>query len=101
MGAAVVRKLAADGYDVAVLSSSGKGEALANEFDGLGITGSNQSVGDLERLVEATIEHPAAAVNRLTSWALEAGVELDSLSMSQASLEDVYLALTEHDGEAQ
>jgi ABC-2 type transport system ATP-binding protein len=53
------------------------------------------------RLVEATIEHPAAAVNRLTSWALEAGVELDSLSMSQASLEDVYLALTEHDGEAQ
>ena len=56
MGAAVVRKLAADGYDVAVLSSSGKGEALANEFDGLGITGSNQSVGDLERLVEATIE---------------------------------------------
>jgi NAD(P)-dependent dehydrogenase (short-subunit alcohol dehydrogenase family) len=56
MGAAVVRKLAADGYGVAVLSSSGRGEALANEFDGLGITGSNQSVGDLTRLVEATIE---------------------------------------------
>ena len=56
MGAAVVRKLAADGYNVAVLSSSGKGEPLANELDGLGITGSNQSVGDLERLVEATIE---------------------------------------------
>ena len=56
MGAAVARKLAADGYNVAVLSSSGKGEALANEFDGLGITGSNQSVGDLARLVEATIE---------------------------------------------
>ena len=56
MGAAVVRTLAADGYAVAVLSSSGKGEALANELGGLGITGSNQSVGDLERLVEATIE---------------------------------------------
>jgi len=56
MGAAVVRKLVADGYDVAVLSSSGKGEALANEFDGLGITGSNQSVGDLERLIDAAIE---------------------------------------------
>ena len=56
MGAAVVRKLAADGYNVAVLSSSGKGEALANELDGLGITGSNQSVDDIERLVEETIE---------------------------------------------
>jgi ABC-2 type transport system ATP-binding protein len=53
------------------------------------------------RLVEATIERPAAALNRLTSWALDAGVELDSLSVSQASLEDVYLALTDHDGEAQ
>lgn len=50
------------------------------------------------RLVEATIDHPAAAVNRLTNWALEAGVELDSLSVSRASLEDVYLALTEDDG---
>jgi len=56
MGAAVVRKLAADGYAVAVLSSSGKGEALADELGGLGITGSNQSVGDLERLVEAVIK---------------------------------------------
>ena len=56
MGAAVVRTLAADGYNVAVLSSSGKGEALANELDGLGITGSNQSVDDIERLVETTIE---------------------------------------------
>ena len=56
MGAAVVRKLAADGYAVAVLSSSGKGEALADELGGLGVTGSNQSVGDLERLVEAAIK---------------------------------------------
>ena len=55
MGAAVVRTLAADGYAVAVLSSSGKGEALADELGGLGVTGSNQSVGDLGRLVDATI----------------------------------------------
>ena len=41
MGAAVVRTLAADGYAVAVLSSSGKGEALANELGGIGVTGSN------------------------------------------------------------
>jgi len=47
------------------------------------------------RLVEATIDHSAVAVHRLTGWALEAGVELDSLSVSRASLEDVYLSLTE------
>ena len=42
MGAAVARKLAAEGYRVAILSSSGKGEALAQELGGLGVTGSNQ-----------------------------------------------------------
>ncbi len=46
------------------------------------------------RLVEATIDHPTAAVHRLTGWALEAGVELESLAVHRASLEDVYLALT-------
>lgn len=51
MGAAAARKLAAEGYAVAILSSSGKGEALAQELDGFGITGSNQSTEDLERLV--------------------------------------------------
>ncbi|MGB5381963.1 MAG: SDR family oxidoreductase [Acidimicrobiia bacterium] len=56
MGAAVVRTLAADGYAVAVLSSSGKGEALADELGGLGITGSNRSPDDLERLVDLTMD---------------------------------------------
>ncbi|SFI33942.1 SDR family oxidoreductase [Methylobacterium brachiatum] len=51
MGAAAARKLAAEGYAVAILSSSGKGEALAQELGGFGITGSNQSTQDLERLV--------------------------------------------------
>ena len=55
MGAAVARRLAADGYRVAVLSSSGKGEALAEELGGLGITGSNQSEADLARLVEGAL----------------------------------------------
>ena len=45
-------------------------------------------------VVEAGIEHPTAAVHRLTGWAIEAGVELDSLSITRVSLEDVYLALT-------
>ncbi|WP_245312512.1 SDR family NAD(P)-dependent oxidoreductase, partial [Bradyrhizobium macuxiense] len=34
MGAAAARRLAADGFRVAILSSSGKGEALANELGG-------------------------------------------------------------------
>lgn len=56
MGAAVVRTLAADGYAVAVLSSSGMGEALADELGGLGITGSNRSPDDLERLVDLAMD---------------------------------------------
>ena len=52
MGAAAARRLAQDGYKVAILSSSGKGEALAKELGGLGVTGSNQSNDDLKRLVD-------------------------------------------------
>jgi len=55
MGAAAARKLAADGYRVGILSSSGKGEALADELGGLGVTGSNQSVDDLARLVDEAV----------------------------------------------
>ena len=55
MGAAAARRLAADGFRIAILSSSGKGEALANELGGVGITGSNQSNDDVKRLVDATM----------------------------------------------
>jgi NAD(P)-dependent dehydrogenase (short-subunit alcohol dehydrogenase family) len=55
MGAEAARRLAADGFQVAILSSSGKGEALARELGGLGVTGSNQSNEDLQRLVDATM----------------------------------------------
>src|SRR5690349_21886891 len=56
MGAAAARRLAADGFKVAVLSSSGKGEALAQELGGIGVTGSNQSNDDLKRLVDTTMK---------------------------------------------
>jgi NAD(P)-dependent dehydrogenase (short-subunit alcohol dehydrogenase family) len=56
MGAGAARRLARDGFAVAILSSSGKGEALANELGGVGVTGSNQSEPDLKRLVDATME---------------------------------------------
>jgi NAD(P)-dependent dehydrogenase (short-subunit alcohol dehydrogenase family) len=55
MGAATARRLSADGYRVAVLSASGKGEALANELGGVGVTGSNQSTEALARLVDLAI----------------------------------------------
>ena len=55
MGAAAARKLAAEGYRVGILSSSGKGEALAKELGGIGVTGSNQSNADLKRLVDQVV----------------------------------------------
>ena len=56
IGADAARKLHEDGYDVAVMSSSGKGEALGNELGGLGFTGSNLVVEDLENFVEQALE---------------------------------------------
>ena len=56
MGAAAARKLAKDGFRVAVLSSSGRGEALAKDLGGIGVTGSNQSNDDLKRLVDLTTD---------------------------------------------
>lgn len=55
MGAAAARRLAADGFKVGVLSSSGKGEALGAELGGVGVTGSNQSTDDVRRLVDLAV----------------------------------------------
>jgi NAD(P)-dependent dehydrogenase (short-subunit alcohol dehydrogenase family) len=55
MGAEAARKLAADGFDIGVLSSSGKGEALAKELGGIGVTGSNQSTEDMKTLVDLAV----------------------------------------------
>ena len=56
MGAEAARRLAADGFHVGILSYSGKGEALAAELGGLGVTGSNQSVEDLQRLADMAMQ---------------------------------------------
>ena len=56
MGAAAARRLVVDGFHVAVMSSSGKGEALGKELGGLGFTGSNQSNDDLKRFVDMAME---------------------------------------------
>lgn len=55
MGAAAARRLAGEGFRLAILASSGKGEALAAELGGIGVTGSNQSNEDLQRLVDLTL----------------------------------------------
>ena len=55
MGAAAARRLAADGHRVGILSSSGKGEALAAELGGVGVTGSNQNTEDVARVVDAVM----------------------------------------------
>jgi len=56
MGAAAVRLFAERGWEVAVLSSSGSGEALAHELRGVGITGDNRVEADLVRLVDGAIQ---------------------------------------------
>jgi NAD(P)-dependent dehydrogenase (short-subunit alcohol dehydrogenase family) len=57
MGAAAAKRLAHEGFKVAILSSSGKGEALAHELGGVGVTGSNQSNDDLRKLVDMTMSN--------------------------------------------
>ena len=56
MGAAAAKRLADDGYRISVLSSSGKGEALARSLGGVGVTGSNLSAEDVQKVVDLTLE---------------------------------------------
>jgi len=55
IGADAARTLAQKGYDVGVMSSSGKGEALGKELGGMGFTGSNLVTADLEAFVNAAM----------------------------------------------
>ena len=65
MGAAAARKLAETGHAVGILSSSGKGEALAEELGGLGVTGVRvvaDGLGpDVVRLERRARHHAVAA----------------------------------------
>lgn len=98
MGAAAAEKLASEGFRVAILSSSGKGEALANRLGGLGITGSNQSVEDLQHLIDATLARwgridvlvnsaghgPRAPILELSDDAWQQGMETYFLNVVRA-----------------
>lgn len=56
MGAGAARALAEDGFSVGVLSSSGKGEALATKLGGIGVTGSNQNAADITGLIDQAMD---------------------------------------------
>lgn len=57
MGAAAARRLAGLGWRVAILSSSGRGEALARELGGVGVTGSNLDPDALRRVVDLAVSN--------------------------------------------
>jgi NAD(P)-dependent dehydrogenase (short-subunit alcohol dehydrogenase family) len=56
IGAAIAGELAESGYRVSLLSNSGGAIQLAQELDGIGMTGSVTEPSDLAKLVELTME---------------------------------------------
>jgi NAD(P)-dependent dehydrogenase (short-subunit alcohol dehydrogenase family) len=56
IGADAARTLHEAGYRVGVMSSSGKGEELGKSLGGLGFTGSNLVVADLQNFVEQALD---------------------------------------------
>jgi NAD(P)-dependent dehydrogenase (short-subunit alcohol dehydrogenase family) len=56
MGAAIARRLAADGYRLALLSRSDDLQPLADELDALAVQGSVTEPDDLKRLVETALD---------------------------------------------
>ena len=99
MGAAAARRLATDGYAIGILSSSGKGEALAEELGGIGVTGSNQSAEDVQGLIDLVMQKwnridvlvnsaghgPRAPVLELTDEQWHQGMEVYFLNVVRAT----------------
>ena len=99
MGADSARALAADGFKIGILSSSGKGEALAEELGGVGVTGTNKSDTDIQSLVDAAMSKwgridalvnsaghgPRAPILELTDEDWHEGMEVYFLNAVRAS----------------
>tara|TARA_Y100001935_G_C17293214_1_gene504645 strand:- start:1011 stop:1709 length:699 start_codon:yes stop_codon:yes gene_type:complete len=51
MGADAAKALAKDGFKIAIMSSSGKGEKLAKKLGGIGFTGSNLKLKDIKNFI--------------------------------------------------
>ena len=56
MGADAAKVLAKDGFDIAIMSSSGKGEKLAKKFKGLGFTGSNLNPSEINKFIDLVMK---------------------------------------------
>jgi NAD(P)-dependent dehydrogenase (short-subunit alcohol dehydrogenase family) len=99
MGAGAAQRLAADGFKVGILSSSGKGAALAEELGGIGMTGSNRESADIQGLVDAVMAEwgridvlvnsaghgPRAPILALTDAQWHEGMEVYFLNVARAT----------------
>ncbi len=56
MGADAAKRLAKDGFKVAIMSSSGKGENLAKKLNGIGYTGSNLDSKNIKNFIKIVIK---------------------------------------------
>ena len=56
MGADAAKHLATKNFKIAILSSSGKGEELAQSLGGIGYTGSNRSSSDIQIIVDKVMQ---------------------------------------------
>ena len=55
MGADAAKHLSLKGFNIAIMSSSGKGEKLANSLGGFGFTGSNLISDDINKFFDETL----------------------------------------------
>jgi NAD(P)-dependent dehydrogenase (short-subunit alcohol dehydrogenase family) len=83
MGAACARELARRGYTVALMSPSGKAEALAKELGGFGLTGSVTQESDLQALVGGTLQRYGRVDGVLNSTGHPASGEILNLTDEQ------------------
>ena len=56
MGADAAKKLSKEGFKIAIMSSSGKGEKLAKKLNGIGYTGSNTNVDDIKKFYDLILK---------------------------------------------